>query len=105
MNKGLWFNELLIKVVTYEGMYYTIGKHSKEELEDIKRQWEEQEKNSISYDEVIDETIKQDLINVLLNSDEILGAVFSSDEGLIYLPYENKLLNRKEIKESLIQYI
>ena len=102
--KEIKFNELIVKVVTYEGMYYTIGKHTKDEILDYKREWERETTESISYDEILNEIINQDLISVIINPQERLGCVTVTDEGLIYLPYENKLLNRKEIKESLIQY-
>ena len=35
--KEIEFNELLVKVTTYEGMYYTIGIHTKEEIQNIKQ--------------------------------------------------------------------
>ena len=102
----LMFNEMLVKIETYEGMYYTIGKHTKEEILERKKEWEKDSTNSFSYTEIMDSFISEDLAYVMgINQIEVsLGKRSCEDSGLIFLPYEHKIFNRKEIKESLIQY-
>lgn len=102
----LWFNEMIIKIETYEGMYYTVGKHTKEEILERKKEWEENNNNVFTYNKIINSFIGEDLAYVMgLNQLEIsTGKKSCQDDGLIYLPYEYKILNRKEIKESLIQF-
>ena len=106
--KEIWFNEMSVKIVTYEGMYYTVGRHTKEEIEERKREWEEkawEESNNrlFTYKEIIESFISDDLAYVMGTT--IIDKPSLQDSGLIWLPYEYKILNRKEIKESLIQFI
>ena len=97
-------NEVLTKIVTYDGMYYTIGKHSQEEILDFKNTYESEYNESISISEVIDELVSQDLIGIIVVPEEsLLKDVLVTEDGLIYLPFEHKLINRKEIKESFVQ--
>ncbi len=106
IREELWFNEMLVKIETYEGMYYTIGKHTKEEILNRKKEWEKDSTNSFTYTEIMDSFIGEDLSYVMgINQIEIsAGKKSCEDSGLIYLAYEHKILNRKEIKESLIQF-
>lgn len=97
-------NEVSTKIVTYDGMYYTIAKHSQEEILDFKNTYESEYNESISISEVIDELVTQDLLGIIVKPDEeLLKQVIITEDGLIYLPYERKLINRKEIKESFVQ--
>ena len=104
--KELLFNEFLVKIETYEGMYYTVGKHTKEEILERKKEWEKDTTDTFTYTKIIDSFISDDLCYVMgLNQIEISkGKKSCEDSGLIFLPYEHKILNRKEIKESLIQF-
>ena len=101
-NEGIWFNELMVKVVTYDNLYYTLNIHSKEEIEDRKKNWEEDSTESYTYDQIIDSFVAEDLNSIISRGNDL--AVQTTDDGLIYLTFENKLLNRREIKESVIQY-
>lgn len=65
--KGLWFNELLVKISTYEGMYYTINKHTKDEILDRKKRYEEASTESYSYNEIINSFIHEDLSTLLVS--------------------------------------
>lgn len=104
--KELWFNEMIVKIETYDGMYYTVGKHTKEEILERKKQWEENNNNTFTYTKIMNSFISDDLCYVMgLSQIDILADKKScQDNGLIYLPHEYKILNRKEIKESLIQF-
>ena len=106
IREELWFDEMLVKIETYEGMYYTIGKHTKEEILERKKEWEKDATESITYTEIMNSIVSEDLAYVMgLDQIEIaLGKRSCEDSGLIFLPYEHKILNRKEIKESLIQF-
>lgn len=109
IREELWFNEMLVKIETYEGMYYTVGKHTKEEILERKKEWEKDSTESIPYTKIMDSFISEDLAYVMgINQIEISlfveGKKSCEDSGLIFLPYEHKILNRKEIKESLIQF-
>ena len=102
----LLFNELIVKIETYEGMYYTVGKYEKEKILQRKEDWEKNNNKIFTYTEIMNSFIDEDLGYVMgLNQLEISsGKKECEDNGLIFLPYEHKILNRKEIKESLIQF-
>lgn len=102
-DEGIWFKELLVKIQTYDGMFYTIGKHSREDIEDAKKEFEECTTDKYEYDEVINTLITEDLMGLLSATPEHPVVVHANGD-LIYLPYEHKLINRKDIKESLIQF-
>lgn len=102
--EGIWFNELLVKIQTYEGLYYTINKHTKEEILERKSKYEETTTESYSYNEIIDSFVHEDLCHLMGIGREELSSINTTKDGLIYLAYEKKIINRKEIKESLIQF-
>ena len=102
--KYLLSDEVLVKICTYEGLYYTYNKHTKEEIIEKKKELEKENIN-YSYNEIIDDLIKEDLSNLIGNINPYELNVNASNGDLIYLFYENKIINRKEIKESLIQFL
>lgn len=100
----IWFKELLLKVETYDHMYYTINKYNNEEIIAIKKEYEEREKCIYSYEEIIDMLIHQDLCGLVSLDIGLTPMIGVTNEGLIYLPIEKKVINRREIKESFIQF-
>lgn len=105
--EDLWFNEVITKIETYEGMYYTVGKHTKEEILDRKKDLEKRGAKKITYSEITDSFIRDDLDSVIGSNhiNAVTGNKWCDDSGLIYLDHEHKIINKKEIKESLIQFI
>ena len=85
--------KVITKIVTYDGMYYTIGTHTVKEIETMKKAREELLNHSVEEDEIIKELVNEDVCSLVKIQDD-----------LIYLPFEAKIINKKEIKESLIQY-
>lgn len=87
------YNEFITKIVTYEGMFYTLNIHTKEEVMELKELREKNCNHSFKVEEIMDELVREDVCKLV-----------TSECDLIYLPYETKVINRKEIKESLIQF-
>lgn len=87
------FTEVYSKIVTYDGIYYTVGIHNKDEILEMKKAREEILKNYVDIEDIVKELVAEDICRIVTNPND-----------LIYLPFESKIINRKEIKESLIQY-
>jgi len=85
------------KIVTYDGMYYTINKYSNADIESVRLK--QTTIDGLACGVVLDD---EAIINDLVRED--LWNIINTKEDLIFLPYEAKIINRKEIKESLIQF-
>lgn len=85
------------KIVTYDGMYYTVNKYSNVDIDSVKLK--QSQMDGIACAVVLDDdAIIKDLVR------EDLSNIINTKEDLIWLPYEAKIINKKEIKESLIQF-
>lgn len=100
-DKQLWFNKFCFKIETLDGMYYTIQSCNKDE---IVRLWIYMENNahSVSLDEVIAEMEKRGCEYIMGYTDLNVACV---EAGLLYLKEENKIINKNQIKETLVQMI
>lgn len=104
-DKKLWFNKFCFKIETLDGMYYTIQSWNKDE---IVRLWIYMENiagnvHSVSLDEVIAEMGRQGCEYIMGYTDlDVVGKV---QDGLLYLKEENKIINKNQIKETLVQMI
>ena len=87
------YKEVYSKIITNEGMYYTIGYHTKEEILEIKVEREKETTESINEDDIITDLIREDVCRII-----------TAPGDLVYLPYETKLLNKKEIKETVTAF-
>lgn len=104
-DKKLWFNKFCFKIETLDGMYYTIKSWNKDE---IVRLWIYMENIAgnvriISLDEVITEMERRGCEYIMGYTD--LGVVGKVQDGLLYLKEENKIINKNQIKETLVQMI
>lgn len=81
------------KIITNDNMYYTIDYHTKEEILERKKAVEKETTESISEADIIDNFIREDVCRII-----------TAPGDLIYLPYETKLLNKKEIKETVTTF-
>ena len=101
-DKKLWFNKFCFKIETLDGMYYTIQSWNKDE---IVRLWIYMENNAhgVSLDEVIAEMEKRGCEYIMGYTD--LNVAGKVKDGLLYLQEEHKIINKNQIKETLIQMI
>lgn len=84
---------IITKIVTYDGLFYTLNEHPREQILEILEDRKQCCTEEFTEEQIIDEVIKEDLCHLI-----------TSKEDLIWLPYENKIINKKEIKESLVQF-
>lgn len=101
-DKKLWFNKFYFKIITLDGMLYTVQSWNKDE---IVRLWiyMENSTHSVSLDEVIAELEKRGCEYIMGYTD--LSAVGKVQDGLLHLQEEHKIINKNQIKETLIQMI
>lgn len=101
-DKKLWFNKFYFKIITLDGMLYTVQSWNKDE---IVRLWiyMENSTHSASLDEVIAELEKRGCEYIIGYTD--LSAVGKVQDGLLHLQEEHKIINKNQIKETLIQMI
>lgn len=104
-DKKLWFNKFCFKIETLDGMYYTVQSWNKDE---IVRLWIYMENIAgnvriISLNEVIAEMERQGCEYIMGYTD--LSAVGKVQDGLLHLQEEHKIINKNQIKETLIQMI
>ena len=101
-DKQLWFKKFYFKIITLDGMLYTVQSWNKDE---IVRLWiyMENSTHSVSLDEVIAELEKRGCEYIMGYTD--LSAVGKVQNGLLHLQEEHKIINKNQIKETLIQMI
>lgn len=101
-DKKLWFNKFYFKIITLDGMLYTVQSWNKDE---IVRLWiyMENSTHSVSLDEVIAEMERRGCEYIMGYTD--LSAVGKVQDGLLHLQEEHKIINKNQIKETLIQMI
>lgn len=104
-DKQLWFKKFYFKVITLDGMLYTVQSWNKDEIVHLWIYMENLNGNfcSVPFDKVIEKMKEQGCEYITGYTD--LNAVGKVKDGLLYLKEENKIINKNQIKETLIQMI
>lgn len=104
-DKKLWFDKFCFKIATLDGMYYTVLSWNKDEIVRLWIYMEGKAGNvqSVSLDEVITEMERRGCEYIMGYID--LSIIDKVQGGLLYLREEHKIINKNQIKETLIQTI
>lgn len=96
------FNEIKLKIQTYENMYYTIDTLTKDAILSIKKELEKETTESVDIDDIINHWKTDKLCQIF--GINMLDGKYIVEDKLIYLYEEQKLINTKEIKETLVEF-
>ena len=104
-DKNLWFDKFYFKILTLDGMYYTVESWDKNEivLLWIYMEGKNNGEQSVSLEEVLDEMRKRGC-EYIIGRQDLIG-VGEVERSLLYLKEENKIINKNQIKETLLQFI
>ena len=93
------FEKVIIKIRTFENLYYTYKSISYEQLLKIGKEQTKEFSISEEVNRWIDYSLHQ-----LMGRDDVITDNPITD-GLVFLPEEHKIINRRDIKETFFQLI
>lgn len=106
MKENLIDDEVLkVKVETFDGMFYTLKTITKKAILKYKKHLEDISNCSQDIEKVCELLVRTELENFIGGALAETSTGFVSQNDLIYLKEENKIINKKDVKQSLIQIL
>ncbi len=94
-----------LKIEMNDGMFYTLKTLNKKAIHKYKELIDERDKCSYTYMSVINQLFGIELDGLMDGGLHAKPTGFNVGGNLIYLKEENKIINKQDIKQSLIQLL